>query len=180
MTVGMRDFGDFIQDLQLIDLDINQQFTWMRENAASKLDRIMVSREVVEKYQSLKAYCKERLLSDHFSVIMNTSCISWGPCPFRTLDTWLEEPKFLEIFKKEWIQLSHIPFEQKLKAMKKPLREWNKEVFGNIDMKLKVIQEELSKLDETEQFEQPKEIDVHRRRALQSQLWFWLARKERF
>ena len=135
----MREFGDFIQDLQLINLGINQQFTWMRENAASKLDRIMVSKEVVEQYQSLKAYCKERLLSDHFPVIMNTSCITWGPCPFRTLDTWLEEPKFFELFKKEWIQLSQIPFEQKLKAMKQPLRKWNKDIFGNIGMKLKVL-----------------------------------------
>ena len=166
LTVGMREFGDFIQDLQLMDLDINQQFTWMRENAASRLDRIMVSREVVEKYPSLRAYCKERLLSDHYPVIMSTSCITWGPCPFRTLDTWLEEPQFLEIFKKEWIQLSQIPLEQKLKAMKKPLSKWNREVFGNIDMKIKALQEELSKLDDMEQQQQPREMDMHRRRAL--------------
>jgi len=103
VTVGMRELGDFIQDLHLLDLDINQKYIWMRENAASRLDRIMVSKEVIEQYQNLKAYCEERLLSDHFPVIMNTSRISWGPCPFRSLDGWLEEPKFMEIFKKEWI-----------------------------------------------------------------------------
>jgi len=180
MTVGMREFDEFIQDMQLLDLDINQRFTWMRENAASRLDRIMVSKEVFEHYQNLSAYCRDRLLSDHFPVIMNTSKISWGPCPFRSLDTWLEEPKFMELFRKEWLQLHQIPLEQKLKAMKKPLRKWNKEVFGIIDIKLKTLQEELSKLDRKEQFQQPQEADVHRRRAIQSQLWLWMARRERY
>ena len=73
-----------------------------------------------------------------------------------------------------------MPFEQKLKAMKKPLRKWNKEVFGSIDAKVKSLQEELSKLDAKEQLQVPHETDIFRRKALQSQLWLWLARKERF
>jgi len=155
VTVGMRELGDFIQDLQLLDLEINQKFTWMRKNAASRLDRILVSKEIIEQYQNIRAYCKDRQLSDHFPVIMSTSRIRWGPCPFRTLDSWLEEPKFMELFRKEWLQLSQLSLEQKLKAMKKPLRKWNKEVFGIIDIKLKSLQTELSKLDEKEQLEQP-------------------------
>ena len=87
VTVGMRELGDFVQDLQLLDLEINQKFTWMRENAASRLDRIMVSKEIIEHYQNTRAYCKDRQLSDHFPVIMSTSTMTWGPCPFRTLDS---------------------------------------------------------------------------------------------
>ena len=135
-TVGMRNFGDMIQEMQLVDLDISQQFTWMRGKAASRLDRIMVSKEFVENFQNLKVVCKERMLSDHFPLILATSDIKWGPSPFRTLDGWLEEPKFLQVFKKEWIQLSQLPFEQKIKAMKKPLKTWNREVFGKIDFKI--------------------------------------------
>jgi len=64
--------------------------------------------------------------------------------------------------------------------MKKPLRKWNNEAFGIIDIKLKSLQEEISKLDEKEQLEQPQEADIFRRRALQSQLWLWMARRERY
>ena len=86
VTIGMRDLGDLIQDLDLFYLDINQKYTWMRENAASRLDRIMVSKEVIERFQNLKVHCKERLLSDHFLVVLNTSRIIWGPV---LLDHWM-------------------------------------------------------------------------------------------
>ena len=179
MTVGMREFGDFIQDLQLIDLNISQQFTWMRDNAASRLDRVLVSNEFIGRFQNLKVKCKERMLSDHFPLVLYTSETSWGPSPFRTLDGWLEEPQFMAVFKKEWIQLSQLPFEQKLKAMKRPLKKWNREVFGHIDSKLMSLQNELSKLDAKEQAQALQEADRQRKKALQSQLWLWLAKKER-
>ena len=48
LTTGMTEFRDLIQDMQMFDLPINQQFTWMRDNAASRLDRMMVTREFIE------------------------------------------------------------------------------------------------------------------------------------
>jgi len=53
VTTSMKELRDFIQDLQMHDLDINQQYTWMRENAASRLDRVLVSHECMEKFQLL-------------------------------------------------------------------------------------------------------------------------------
>jgi len=180
VTTGMIELRDWIQDMQLCDLPINQQFTWMRDNAASRLDRIMVTSEFIEKFQNMTVKCKERVLSDHFPLVLSTSEISWGPSPFRTLDGWLEEPKFMQIFQEEWIQLASMPFEQKIKAMKRPLRRWNKEVFGFVDDKITVIQSELSKLDAKEQGQPPIPADIYRRKALQAQMWLWIARKERF
>jgi len=125
-TKGMTEFRDLIQDMQLFDMPINQKFTWMRDNAASRIDRMMVTREFIEKFQNMSVKCKERVLSDHFPLVLSSAEVSWGPSPFSTLDVWLEEPKFLQIFQEEWIQLVPMPFEQKIKAMKKPLRRWNK------------------------------------------------------
>jgi len=113
VTMGMRDLGDLIDDLQLFDLDINQPYTWMRDNAASRLDRILVSKEVMDWCQNLRVQCKERMLSNHYPLILTTANLKWGPAPFRSLDGWLEEPKFMEMFKKEWIQMSKLSFEQK-------------------------------------------------------------------
>jgi len=90
------------------------------------------------------------MLSDHFLLVLTTSKISWGS-------------SFIAVFKKEWIQLSQLSFEQKIKAMKKPLKKWNREVFGLIDIKIKSLQDELSKLDVREQSQMPQDIDKHRR-----------------
>ena len=152
----------------------------MRKNATSRLHRIMVSHEFVERFQNLRVSCRERMLSDHFPLVLASSMTRWGPSPFRTLDGWLDEPKFLDVFKKEWVQLAQLTFAQKIKAMKKPLKKWNREVFGFIDTKISFFQEELSKLDIKEQQPGLQEIDSLRTKALQSQMWLWLARKERY
>uniref|UniRef100_A0A7C9DIR8 Uncharacterized protein n=1 Tax=Opuntia streptacantha TaxID=393608 RepID=A0A7C9DIR8_OPUST len=70
--------------------------------------------------------------------------------------------------------------EQKLKRMKAPLKKWNREVFGHIDLKISSFQKEITKLDLLAQERQLQECEWHRRSALQSQLWLWKARKERY
>jgi len=75
----------------------------MRRNAVSRLDRILVTKEFVDKFHNLRVCCKWRMLSDHTPLVLFTSAIAWAPCPFRTLDIWLEEPQFLKVFKKEWV-----------------------------------------------------------------------------
>ncbi|KAJ8429920.1 hypothetical protein Cgig2_021755 [Carnegiea gigantea] len=40
-TPSMRELAGLVQDLQLIDLDINQAYTWIRSNRASKIDHIL-------------------------------------------------------------------------------------------------------------------------------------------
>ena len=90
LTLSMRQLRDLIQDLQLIDLDINQQFTWIRTNAASRIDRMLVTKEFAEKFQNLRVNCKNRMLSDHFPLVLSTAEIVWGPSPFRSLNCWLE------------------------------------------------------------------------------------------
>jgi len=86
----------------------------------------------------------------------------------------------LELFKKEWLQLSGLSIEKKLKALKGPLKKWNKEGFEHIDLRIKSYQEEISKLDLKAQTQALQESDWLRRDALQIQLELWLNRKERF
>jgi len=64
--------------------------------------------------------------------------------------------------------------------MKKPLKKWNKEIFGHIDTKIRSLQQEISKLDHVDQQLGLDETDSIRRKALQTQLWLWLTRKERY
>jgi len=102
----------------------------------------------------------------HFPIVVQTSQFHWGPTPFRSLNCWLEEPSFLDTFKKEWVQVIGEIVEKKLKALRKPLQKWNREVFGRIDVKIKSFQEELMKIDSKAQHHDLVESDWHRRKAL--------------
>jgi len=69
-TASMRDIKELVQDLQLIDLEIDIQYTWMRKNSTSRIDRILVDKEVVLLFPKTKAYSRERAFSDHFPIVM--------------------------------------------------------------------------------------------------------------
>jgi len=171
MSGSMKDFQDFIQDLQLCDVELRQNFTWMRRSAASKIDRVFVDKEFFLTFPRLLAYCKNRMFSDHFPIVVGTSEIWWGPTPFRTLDCWLEEPSFLGTFKKEWVRLTGEPLEMKLKLLEKPLQKWNWEIFGHIDTKIWAFREELARLDDLAQTSELAHCEWFIREAIQTQLW---------
>jgi len=180
LTQGMREFHSLVFDLQLIDMEIGQNFTWIRRNAASRIDRIMVDQEWLTFFPLSSAYCKGRGFSDHFPVILSTAQGKWGPPPFRTLDCWLEEPSFLSTFKKEWVQLSGLPLEKKLKMIKKPLKEWNRKTFGHIEQNIDKFQKEMDKMESEAQVRELQEEEWSRLDALRTQLWLWTARNERY
>ena len=177
---GMRDFQDFIMDLQLIDMDIGQSFTWLRKNAASRIDRILIDKELLLKFPNNKAYCKERVFSDHFSLIWSTSQQQWGPSPFRTLDCWLAEPSFLKTFKANWEQLSGFPLHKKLKHIKGPLKAWNRDNFGHIHTKITSYQLALSTLEKEAQSRILEDHEWLRMDAMKTQLGLWMIRQSRY
>ena len=104
-TQGMRDLQNLLSDLQLVDMDIGQNYTWFRKNAASRIDRVWVDKEILLKVPNGKVRCKGRLFSDHHPLVFTTEQVQWGPKPFRTIDSWLEEPSFMKTFS---LSLIHI------------------------------------------------------------------------
>jgi len=47
VTQDMRELQNLLLDLQLVDMDIGQNFTWLRKNAASRIDRVLVDKELL-------------------------------------------------------------------------------------------------------------------------------------
>jgi len=180
LSQGMREFQNLVFDLQLIDMDIGQNFTWFRRNAASRIDRIMVDKAWLDCFPLSKAYCQARGFSDHFPVILTSVQEDWGPIPFRTLDCWLEEPSFLNTFKKEWVKLSDLPLEKRLKLIKKPLKDWNRKSFGHIEQNIGKFQKEIDKLESVAQDRELQEEEWSRLEALRTQLGLWTTRNERY
>lgn len=180
MSQGMCELSNLVQDLHLVDMDLDQPFTWLRKNSASRIDRILIDEELVLAFPNCKAFCRDRVFSDHFPLVFKSSAITRKPNPFRTLDCWLDEPSFEKIFRKEWLQLNGKPLECKLKLIKKPLRAWNTDVFGHIDNKIGIFQEAIRVLDKEAQLRCLEESEWCRLEALRAQLWFWMLRKERY
>ena len=62
--------------------------------------------------------------------------IKWGLKPFKSLDVWQSDNRFLEFVRVEWTNYEvqgggMYIFKEKLKKLKADLKVWNKEVFGN-------------------------------------------------
>jgi len=66
----------------------------------------------------------------------------------------------LKTFKPEWWQLSDLPLQKKLKLIKRPLKDWNRNVFGHIDGHISKFMQALNKVEEEAQ-----------RRALREDEW---------
>ena len=73
-----------------------------------------------------------------------------------------------------------MPLGKKLQLMKHPIKAWNKQVFGHIDHKLRVLQDAIAKLEKEAQNRQLEEHEWSRMDALKSQLGLWMIRKERY
>ena len=73
--------------------------------------------------------------------------IDWGPKPFRNLDAWFSHDGFIKLVKEEWRSLDDTPLLEKSKALKCPLRIWNKKEFGSIDEKIGALEAEVALID---------------------------------
>ncbi|KAL8522474.1 hypothetical protein ACS0TY_012585 [Phlomoides rotata] len=68
------------------------------------------------------------------------------------MNSWLEHPQFKEFFQEKWKEYNikgwaAYRLKEKLKLLKKDLREWNKVVFGNIDYNIDTKKKEIEVLD---------------------------------
>ncbi|RVX20225.1 Transposon TX1 uncharacterized 149 kDa protein [Vitis vinifera] len=78
-----------------------------------------------------------RLVSDHNPIILEAGGFSSGKSPFRFENMWLKIEGFKDLVKSWWNGYSVEGFSshciaEKLKALKKDLKKWNKEVVGNV------------------------------------------------
>lgn len=73
-TRGMREFSDFIEDMNLVDLQLeNANYTWFKgdqQKTASRIDRILISDEWDDNFKNLKQLPLKSLSSDHIPIAL--------------------------------------------------------------------------------------------------------------
>nr|XP_025675981.1 uncharacterized protein LOC112776161 [Arachis hypogaea] len=149
LTTSAEDFKDWIQDMQLLDLPLNnRKFTWFRGRSCSCIDRVLLSVEWIEEFSKIRLKGGPRGLSDHCPIIVEDSKFRGGPRPFQSLDSWFTYEGFLRIVREEWRNLGELQFIEKLKALTLLLGRWQNDKFGDVDKKIQQFEEKIKKIDD--------------------------------
>ncbi|XP_016185231.1 uncharacterized protein LOC107626855 [Arachis ipaensis] len=174
----MRDFGNWIQDMNLVDLPLqDRKFTWRRGSQANRLDRICVDPQWLQKFPESRIDVLKYSMSNHVPLCLMADRLQWGLKPFCSLDIWFSSPKFLPMLGEEWRALGELPMHEKLKLIKKNISKWNKKVFGNIDDKIRRLESEIAKVEVLLEGNIKAEINLSRKKVLVGLLDIWYKQK---
>ncbi|GJW61414.1 RNA-directed DNA polymerase, eukaryota, reverse transcriptase zinc-binding domain protein [Tanacetum coccineum] len=122
LGVDVDNFNSFIKNSGLIDLPLGGRlFTWMNKarTKLSKLDRFLISVEVVEALPDVWVTAIDRLWSDHNPILLHVSKSDFGPTPFKLFHSWLLRDSFDEIINTELPKLEQYKLGRKLLSHEK-------------------------------------------------------------
>ncbi|KAK1549712.1 hypothetical protein Q3G72_006607 [Acer saccharum] len=151
-----------IEDCDLVGIrSQGARFTWVRGRSnrtrvERRLDRVLVSDGCISCWREISCVALPRICSDHCPLLVRLSDFevsSQRPSRFQSM--WLEHLDFIAIVRKIWSSpvMGRPPqvVIYKLKRLKKALKSWNWEVFGDLNSaivgkcaELHSIQEDLS------------------------------------
>nr|CCA66140.1 hypothetical protein [Beta vulgaris subsp. vulgaris] len=175
----MTKFRDFVQNLQLLEIPSSSGgFTWFRGNSKSLLDRLFINPEWLILFPGLKLSLLMRGLSDHCPLLVHNEDKNWGPKPFRFQNCWLSDPNCLKIVKEVWQASSGVSAVGKLKAVRKRLKVWNQEEYGNIDNRISKMENLIQQYDEISNQRILTEDELEEKQKAQVELWKWMKRRE--
>ncbi|GJX27929.1 RNA-directed DNA polymerase, eukaryota [Tanacetum coccineum] len=130
-------------------------FTWCHKSASkmSKLDRFLISKNLMSSNPNINATTLDRYLSDHRPIFMREAHFDYGPIPFRFFHYWFEWDGFDNFVEKTWND-SNISdtntiskLMKKLKYLKEQIRVWIKDKKEKANRKKKDLKDELSAID---------------------------------
>ena len=138
LTTAMQNFSDFISSTGLVDIPMEGgMYTRSNSQSHSRLDCFLFTPSVEEHFTLLAQRHLPRLCSDHFPILLECGFIQNGRSPFQFENMWLKSEEFLLKVKGWWESYTFqgspsFVVASKLKALKRDLKIWNEEEFGNI------------------------------------------------
>ncbi|GKA40994.1 RNA-directed DNA polymerase, eukaryota, partial [Tanacetum coccineum] len=131
---GAQRFNSFIVDSGLVEINLGGcHFTWCHKSAnkMSKLDRFLVSENLLNTSPNITAISLDRYLSDHRPILLRERYVDYGPTPFKIFHYWVDIEGFNKIVEDAWKTYSGKDdnviryLMGKFKHVKSKIREWN-------------------------------------------------------
>ncbi|KAF9602068.1 hypothetical protein IFM89_024835 [Coptis chinensis] len=135
--------ADFIQQEGLIDLGYSgNSFTWTngregRANVKQRLDRGLANTDWFILFPEFKLFHLPRIESDHSPIMLHLNPnTNKAPKPFRFQAMWINHESYLPLINQAWVNSESrnkiFEVKDKLHNTKTVLKEWNKNVFGDV------------------------------------------------
>ncbi|WMV41830.1 hypothetical protein MTR67_035215 [Solanum verrucosum] len=153
---GMIEFSDFIEDMNLIDLQLQDgNYTWFKgdnHDTTSRFDRFLLSEEWDDCFSNIKQSPLQRLASDHIPLALQGGSWIKKKNYFKFENWWLGTAGFNDRIKEGWNSFSFKGWPDfvlscKLKALKHKLKDWSRSEAGNLVIQRKQTLEQLAEMD---------------------------------
>ncbi|GKA99799.1 RNA-directed DNA polymerase, eukaryota, partial [Tanacetum coccineum] len=150
-------FNSFIHNAGLNEVHLGgSAFTWCHKSATkmSKLDRFLVSENLLHSCPNINAISLDRYISDHRPILLREAIFDYGPIPFRFYNYWLEVDGFDKLVRDAWNDAPGNKknairnFMYKLKYTKEKIRGWLSTYRLNSRGALSKLKEDLRMFDE--------------------------------
>ncbi|XP_055960992.1 uncharacterized protein LOC130015249 [Mercurialis annua] len=138
---SMLELADFVNNLELLDLHLQgRYFTWQNSISKSRIDRCMISADMGMSWPDMTLTALPRGLSDHVPICFKSAKIfDWGPKPFRSVDAWWDHDDFENFILAAWSNCSSLNVVHNLKDLRRQLKNWNRDVFGDQNKRISEI-----------------------------------------
>ncbi|XP_042035124.1 uncharacterized protein LOC121781454 [Salvia splendens] len=144
----MIDFAEAIEDCRLLDPGFDGlAYTWAKNGLLERLDRVLVSEAWPQIFEATRVTNLPRIASDYGPVLARgcgTQRYTRGKA-LRFQNMWIRHEGFLDLVREAWTQTTEavglLNLQLKLARTKKILKQWNKEVFGNIHSNLREMED---------------------------------------
>ncbi|KAL4323977.1 hypothetical protein GQ457_11G027850 [Hibiscus cannabinus] len=182
-TGSLKCFEEFIQRNALIDLPLNgSEFTWFRggiRTSASRLDRFLVSPEVLGCLNNAIQCSLSGGLSDHRPIVLKEMKVNDGLKPFKWFSHWMEEPDLVKCVETTALNSGGKDVGATLREIKGAVKGWVKEFRNAQSGSYEELEMKLTELENRVIVDGWDPVLGSEIRSLKIELWSILRREER-
>ncbi|XP_071694564.1 uncharacterized protein [Rutidosis leptorrhynchoides] len=151
--VEANNFNSFISNTSFLDVPLcGRRFTWINKAASkmSRIDRVLVSRNVMDIFLDLQLNVLPRIHYDHFPLMLHGSKVDCGPLPFKFFHSWMHMNGFDDMIKKvvednDYKEKTSV--HDKFKVLKGEVKSWVAICRSANKPRLNVASEQLANLE---------------------------------
>ncbi|GJY47483.1 RNA-directed DNA polymerase, eukaryota, reverse transcriptase zinc-binding domain protein [Tanacetum coccineum] len=172
---GAKIFNEFIANAGLVEVPLGGcSFTWCHKSASkmSKLDRFLISDNLLGACPGISSVSLDRYLSDHRPILLREAYYDYGPIPFKLYHYWFEFDGFDKFVEDSWKEIrvsgtnDYVCFTKKLRILKDKIKKWIRLYKDRTSGQMNILKSELSKLDSDLDKGVGDKIDVQRRQEI--------------